>query len=83
MIAIDLMRLELAAMFGHFIWSTPACLLMCSILSWIAIGISALPGILFLVLLIAAQSSLGWRIAALRNRVAAATDARVKLMQVV
>lgn len=80
-IAIDLLRLELAAMFGHFIWSTPLCLVMCATLAWLAIGISALPGIVFLVILIVVQWSLGWPIARLRNRVARATDDRVKLMQ--
>lgn len=80
-VALDIQRLELAATFGHFVWSTPLALVMCSVLAAVSIGVSASAGILFLVALFALQRSLGWRIARLRKRVVVATDARVKLMQ--
>ncbi|KAG5679349.1 hypothetical protein PVAND_008920 [Polypedilum vanderplanki] len=76
----DVGRFELIAMFVHYLWVGPIETIVIGVLMYMEIGISAIAGILFLLLFIPFQFYLGKKTSQLRLRVALRTDERVRLM---
>ncbi|KAL7050851.1 hypothetical protein ACKWTF_004247 [Chironomus riparius] len=76
----DVGRFELITMFCHYLWVGPVETLVIGILMYNEIGISAIAGILFLLMFIPFQFYLGKKTSQLRLRIALRTDERVRLM---
>lgn len=76
----DVSRFELIAMFCHYLWVGPIETLVVGVLMYLEIGISAIAGIVFLLLFIPFQFYLGKKTSQLRLKTALRTDERVRLM---
>uniref|UniRef100_A0A182NJ65 Multidrug resistance-associated protein lethal(2)03659 n=1 Tax=Anopheles dirus TaxID=7168 RepID=A0A182NJ65_9DIPT len=76
----DVGRLDLAVLFVHYLWIGPLETLVVTYLMYREIGISAIYGVLFLLLFIPLQAYLGKKTSVLRLRTALRTDERVRLM---
>ena len=76
----DVGRLDLAVLFIHYLWIGPLETILATYLMYREIGISAIFGVIFLLLFIPLQAYLGKKTSVLRLRTALRTDERVRLM---
>ncbi|XP_050098722.1 probable multidrug resistance-associated protein lethal(2)03659 [Anopheles aquasalis] len=76
----DVGRLDLAVLFLHYLWLGPLETVVVTYLMYREIGISAIFGVIFLLLFIPLQAYLGKKTSVLRLRTALRTDERVRLM---
>uniref|UniRef100_A0A182JFG2 Uncharacterized protein n=1 Tax=Anopheles atroparvus TaxID=41427 RepID=A0A182JFG2_ANOAO len=76
----DVGRLDLAVLFVHYLWIGPLETLVVTYLMYREIGVSAIFGVIFLLLFIPLQAYLGKKTSVLRLRTALRTDERVRLM---
>uniref|UniRef100_A0AAG5DBA7 Multidrug resistance-associated protein lethal(2)03659 n=1 Tax=Anopheles atroparvus TaxID=41427 RepID=A0AAG5DBA7_ANOAO len=76
----DVGRLDLAVLFVHYLWIGPLETLVVTYLMYREIGVSAVFGVIFLLLFIPLQAYLGKKTSVLRLRTALRTDERVRLM---
>lgn len=66
--------------FFHMMWSAPLRLVLCTILLWHFLGIGALTGLLFLILLMPLNAYIGVQIKCLQARQMQLKDERIKLI---
>ncbi|XP_058458133.1 probable multidrug resistance-associated protein lethal(2)03659 [Malaya genurostris] len=76
----DVGRLDLAVLFVHYLWIGPVETIVATYLMYREIGISAVFGVIFLLLFIPLQAYLGKKTSVLRLQTALRTDERVRLM---
>ncbi|XP_053689234.1 probable multidrug resistance-associated protein lethal(2)03659 [Sabethes cyaneus] len=76
----DVGRLDLAVLFVHYLWIGPLETIVVTYLMYREIGISAIFGVIFLLLFIPLQAYLGKKTSVLRLQTALRTDERVRLM---
>ncbi|XP_058838490.1 probable multidrug resistance-associated protein lethal(2)03659 [Topomyia yanbarensis] len=76
----DVGRLDLAVLFVHYLWIGPLETIIVTYLMYREIGISAVFGVIFLLLFIPLQAYLGKKTSVLRLQTALRTDERVRLM---
>ncbi|XP_055612034.1 probable multidrug resistance-associated protein lethal(2)03659 [Uranotaenia lowii] len=76
----DVGRLDLAVLFLHYMWIGPLETIVVTYLMYREIGISAVFGVIFLLLFIPLQAYLGKKTSVLRLKTALRTDERVRLM---
>ncbi|XP_059748154.1 ATP-binding cassette subfamily C member 4-like [Bos taurus] len=76
----DVNRFDRVTMFLHFLWTGPLTAITVIILLWMEIGISCLPGMTLLIILILLQSFSGKLFLSLRSKTAALTDDRIRTM---
>lgn len=76
----DVGRLDLAVLFVHYLWIGPLETVIVTYLMYREIGISAIFGVIFLLLFIPLQAYLGKKTSILRLQTALRTDERVRLM---
>ncbi|XP_062542390.1 probable multidrug resistance-associated protein lethal(2)03659 [Armigeres subalbatus] len=76
----DVGRLDLAVLFVHYLWVGPLETIVVTYLMYREIGISAVFGVIFLLMFIPLQAYLGKKTSELRLQTALRTDERVRLM---
>ncbi|KXJ70781.1 hypothetical protein RP20_CCG022510 [Aedes albopictus] len=76
----DVGRLDLAVLFVHYLWIGPLETIVVTYLMYREIGISAVFGVIFLLMFIPLQAYLGKKTSVLRLQTALRTDERVRLM---
>lgn len=76
----DVGRLDLAVLFVHYLWIGPLETIVVTYLMYREIGLSAIFGVIFLLLFIPLQAYLGKKTSQLRLQTALRTDERVRLM---
>ncbi|KAG8235221.1 hypothetical protein J437_LFUL015913 [Ladona fulva] len=76
----DVSRFDFIMIFAHYLWMAPLQSLIITYILYTKLGLSALIGVLVMILTIPLQSWLGKRTAVLRAKTAVRTDERVKLM---
>ncbi|XP_052861311.1 probable multidrug resistance-associated protein lethal(2)03659 [Anopheles cruzii] len=76
----DVGRLDLAVLFLHYLWLGPLETIVVTYLMYREIGVSAIFGVIFLLMFIPLQAYLGKKTSVLRLRTALRTDERVRLM---
>ncbi|XDB55924.1 hypothetical protein AB1E18_009386 [Capra hircus] len=76
----DVNRFDQVMMFLHYLWVGPLQAVTVIALLWMEIGISCLPGIAVLIILLLLQSSFGKLFSSLRSKTAALTDKRIRTM---
>ncbi|XP_066143763.1 probable multidrug resistance-associated protein lethal(2)03659 isoform X2 [Euwallacea fornicatus] len=76
----DVNRFDVAMIFAHHLWLGPVQTALCTYLMYLQVGISAVIGVVALIVFIPLQIYLGKRISIFRLRTALRTDERVRLM---
>lgn len=76
----DVGRLDLAVLFVHYLWIGPLETIVVTYLMYREIGVSAIFGVIFLLMFIPLQAYLGKKTSVLRLQTALRTDERVRLM---
>uniref|UniRef100_A0A1B0C9L7 Uncharacterized protein n=1 Tax=Lutzomyia longipalpis TaxID=7200 RepID=A0A1B0C9L7_LUTLO len=76
----DVGRLDLSIIFLHYLWVGPLETLVVTYLMYREVGVSAVFGVIFLLLFIPLQAYLGKKTSVLRLKTALRTDERVRLM---
>jgi len=76
----DVARFELIVMFFHYLWVGPVETIVVTVLMYYEIGISAIAGVVFMLLFIPLQFYLGKKMSGFRLRTALRTDERVRMM---
>uniref|UniRef100_A0A1Q3F1A4 Putative abc transporter c family member 3 n=2 Tax=Culex tarsalis TaxID=7177 RepID=A0A1Q3F1A4_CULTA len=76
----DVGRLDLAVLFVHYLWVGPLETIVVTYLMYREIGLSAIFGVIFLLMFIPLQAYLGKKTSQLRLQTALRTDERVRLM---
>lgn len=76
----DVGRLDLSVIFLHYLWVGPLETVVVTYLMYREVGVSAVFGVIFLLLFIPLQAYLGKKTSVLRLKTALRTDERVRLM---
>ncbi|XP_049822547.1 probable multidrug resistance-associated protein lethal(2)03659 isoform X1 [Aethina tumida] len=76
----DVNRFDVAVIFAHNLWVGPLETVVCTYLMYLEVGVSAVIGVLLLIMFIPMQIYLGKKISVFRLRTALRTDERVRLM---
>ncbi|CAG9769762.1 unnamed protein product [Ceutorhynchus assimilis] len=76
----DVNRFDVAVIFAHHLWLGPLQTILCTYMMYLQVGISAVVGVILLIVFIPMLIYLGKRISILRLKTALRTDERVRLM---
>ncbi|KAL1513345.1 hypothetical protein ABEB36_002766 [Hypothenemus hampei] len=76
----DVNRFDVAVIFAHHLWLGPLQTALCTYLMYLQVGVSAVIGVILLIMFIPSQIYLGKKSSTLRLRTALRTDERVRLM---
>ncbi|XP_065758083.1 ATP-binding cassette sub-family C member 4-like [Muntiacus reevesi] len=74
----DVNRFDQVMMFLHYLWVGPLQAIAVTALLWMEIGMSCLPGMAVLIILLLLQSCIGNLFSSLRSKTAAITDYRIR-----
>ncbi|XP_050313562.1 probable multidrug resistance-associated protein lethal(2)03659 [Anthonomus grandis grandis] len=76
----DVNRFDVAVLFAHHLWLGPVQTIICTYFMYLQVGLSAVIGVILLIVFIPVQVYLGKKISILRLKTALRTDERVRLM---